>query len=367
MRAGNSLIAEGMRIARPLSRGCLVARCVAALALASSACTPSASDELDGPMTWSADTLVMRPALLRAPADSVDRGELIGQPIAVRVAGGHTFIADRTVDRIAVVDSFARVQHWIGTRGRGPGELFGVSHLEVRDDRLLVAEALNGRVSAFSFDGRFVRAFASPFAAGALGASTHAMVAIARSSTHYAAQLDSVGEPVAALPRPRLSRHDASDRWRLLLGHDLVAADSSRLWVLDQMDGRICSYARPDAPPHCRALPASLRRRLREYRDQRVARLEEAIHQHVRAAPLVKDMVRFGCWLALLLPLPDLPVVLVDVTDGTVTPVLPRSAEAPGWTRTATAFAWDGQGFLLVGDEGIGRLYLERSHSNAGE
>jgi hypothetical protein len=98
--------------------------------------------------------------------------------------------------------------------------------------------------------------------------------------------------------------------------------------------------------------------RLRRYRDDRVGRLEKAIRMRVEAATLAKDMVLAGRYLALLLPLPDVPVLLVDLADGALTPVMTLGAPLPDWARSARSFAWDGRGFLLIGDDGLGRLDL---------
>ena len=353
---------EGMRIARPQSR-LLLRRCAVILCAALVACgRTDASNSAQQPYTWSRDTLVAQPELLRDPATPVARGDVIGRPRFARATAQQIFVSDVSVDRVAVLDSHANVVRWIGTRGGGPGELRGVGHLEILGGpTLLVAEALNGRVSEFTFDGKFVRSLRSRFAAGSVGATARATLAVSRSETHYAALLDSNGDASAALRRPPVR---SRDRWSVLSGHDLLAADSARWWVLDQATGDVCVYETPQAAAHCRPLPVALLARLNEYRNRRVALLEESVHQRVRAAPLVKDMVRAGAWLALLLPLPELPMILLDVNDGALTPVVLRAPRMPPWLRSATSAAWDGRSFVVVGDEGIGRLHLVLSSSS---
>jgi hypothetical protein len=294
----------------------------------------------------------------------VARGDVIGRPRFVRATTQHIFVADVSVDRVAVLDSLANVVRWIGSHGGGPGELRGVGHLEVRGPTLLVAEALNGRVSEFTFDGKFVRSLRSRFAAGSVGATARATLSMSRSASHYAALLDSGRDASDALRRAPIARNDRRARWSVLSGHDLLAADSVRWWVFDQATGDVCVYDEPRSKGRCRPFPAALLARLNDYRNHRVALLEESIHQRVRAAPLVKDMVRAGSWLAFLLPLPELPMVLLDVSDGTLTPIVLRSQPMPPWVRAATSFAWDGRGFVVVGDEGIGRLRLSHPASS---
>lgn len=350
----------GVRIARPLSRPPTSRYLIAACGLLLACGEPDSATATQA-YTWSRDTIEAQPEFLRDLADTAKRSGTMGRPRFVRATAGLTFVSDVSEDRIAVLDSLANVVRWIGARGRGPGELFGVGHLETRGRRLFVAEALNGRVSEFTFDGKFVRTFSSPFAAGSLGATSRQTLAIARSATHYALRLDARGGGSNALRRPPLSARDRRSRWSVLVGHDLLAADSSRWWVLDQGTGDVCVYDEPRATAQCRSLPADLRARLGAYRDHRVAVLEASIPQRVSAAPLVKDMVRTSRWLAMLLPLPELPLVLLDVNDGTLTPVVFRSQPIPLWIRAATSAAWDGHGFVVVSDEGIGRLRLIRS------
>jgi hypothetical protein len=304
---------------------------------------------------WSRDTLVALPELLGDPATPVTRGEVIGRPRFVRATSEHIFVSDVSVDRVAVLDPLARFERWIGVRGGGPGELYGVGHLEVRGRTLFVAEALNGRVSEFAFDGAFIRSLRSRYAAGSIGATSQAVLAISRSDSHYAAQIDMSDDPPRALRRPPAR---SPNRWTVLTGHDLLAADSAHWWVFDQGTGDVCEFDSPRATARCRAFPAALLARLSDYRNRRVAMLEESIHQRVRAAPLVKDMVCAGPSLVFLLPLPDLPLVVLDVSDGSLTPVMLRSRVMPAWLRAATSLAWDGRSFVTVGDEGIGRLSL---------
>jgi hypothetical protein len=338
----------------------------APLVLLAAACASGYAQDEAAQLSWSADTLLVKPVLLRDLSDSSFGGDPLLRPLAVRWSAGHAFVADVGADRVAVLDSGARVVRWIGLHGRGPGELYGVGHLAVRDGRIFVGEALNGRVSEFTTSGRFVRAYVSPYAAGALSLTAHDVVSAARSHTHYATRLVTDGQPPLALRRMLLrqreqqEQHEPRDRWVALPGHDLIASDSASTWVFDQASARLCRYDHPRSAGSCSELPAPLLARLREYRDNRVTSLEAATHQHVAAAPLAKDMMRVGAWLALLLPLPEIPILLIDTDDGTLTPVRLAEDSLPGWARSARSFAWDGRGFVFVSDEGIGRFHLSR-------
>ena len=346
---------EGVRLARPQrATHRVIALCVAAIV---AACSNARGEFTLPPFAWSRDTLIATPHLLQDFADTIRRRDVIHRAFQIRATSGHLLVSDVGADRIAVLDSVANVIRWIGRRGRGPGELAGAGHLAVRGDRLFVAEAMNGRVSEFTHDGTFVTTYRAPFSAGALAATADAILVAVQSSSNFGAALGRGFEPTPALRRVRGVR-DATDRWASLPGHDLIAADSAGVWVFDQGTGDVCFYVDRRARPFCRALPASLHARLHEYRAERVARFEAGTGQYVRAAPLAKDMVRAGPWLALLLPLPEMPIVLVDVNDGSLTPAIIVHDTLPGWARSAASFAFDGRRFVVVGDDGIGRLNL---------
>jgi hypothetical protein len=322
------------------------------------ACSCDSSELELTPYAWSADTLAVNAELLQDLTDTVRRRDTIHRAFQIRATSGYIFVSDVGSDRIAVLDSLATVLRWIGGRGRGPGEFRGASHLAVRSDRLFVAEALNGRVSEFLLDGRFVTVYRAPFAAGSLTASSEDLFIASRSDETFASRLRRGDDPEAVMRRARRNVPSNTERWFALPGHDLLAADSGGVWVFDQGRGDVCFYATQGARPACRALPVALHLRLHQYRAVRVARFESGTGQHVNAAPLAKDMLRVGPWLAFLLPLPEMPIALLDVTDGSVTPALTFRDTMPSWVSGATSFAFDGRRFLLAGDDGIGRLNL---------
>lgn len=323
------------------------------------ACNDGGTARTPTSISWSRDTLFVTTELLTDFNDTTSRQEIV-RAFQIRATSGHFFVSDVGSDRIAVLDSVANLVRWIGNRGRGPGELLGASHLAVHGSHLFVAEAFNGRVSEFAFDGRFVATYRAPFAAGALAASAYALLTASQSTSVFGVLLARGSDPQRALPRARRATGAGNARWPAVPGHDLIAADSSGVWVFDQGPGNVCYYTAPRARPRCRALPLSLHARLHEYRDERVAALEAATRQRVSAAPLAKDMLRVGPWLALLLPLPEMPIALLDVNDGSLTPALIVHDTLPTWARGATSFAFDGRRFVLVGDDGIGRLHLAR-------
>jgi hypothetical protein len=356
---------EGVRTARP-HRANHVCRALAWLcsAVITAACS-DAQAALDVAIPWSADTLYADPVLLLDLADTTRRANIIDRAFHIRATPGHMFVSDVGSDRIAVLDSAASVVRWIGRRGSGPGEFRGVSHLAIDGDRLFVAEALNGRVSELTLTGGFVRSYNAPFAAGALTASVHTTLIATRADGDYAGVLHGDGAPRLALPRvdrSDKSRNASRDaRWHALPGHDLIVADSNGAWVFDQATGDVCRYDVDETLERCSPLPLSLLERLNAYRTERVTALERGTGLRVSAAPLAKDMVRAGVWLAILLPLPEMPIALFSTNDGSLTPVLIDPESLPDWARGATSFACDGRSFILAGEEGLGRLYLKPS------
>jgi hypothetical protein len=332
----------------------------AALASAVSACTSEPPATHLPHLEWSRDTLTYAYRLLRRIADPEPESRHLSRPVSVRAFATELFVADLADDRIAVLDSSGQLTRWIGRRGGGPGELYGVSRLAVFRGAVLVGEALNGRVSTFDTSGAFVGTFVAPFAAGSVVLGPDGPLAAIRAAEFYAARLLADGLPEPVLARPTDATPQRASRWRAMPGHDLLASDSSGTWVFDQARLILCHYVRLHSRPRCTGLPSSLTKRLESYREARVVALESATGQRVAAAPVVKDIVRVAGLLALLLPLPELPIVLVNPDDATLTPVATLSDAPPDWVRSARAFAWDGRSFVLVGDDALGRLHLSR-------
>lgn len=348
----------GVRSARPLRRhhmrflyGCIYAALF-------TGCTASAAQRDVPQISWSGDTVVATAALLRGPSDTTFGSEPLNRPLSIRAWKDLYYVADPGDDEIVLLDRKARTVGRIGTRGRGPGELLGLSHIALDGDRLFAGEAYNGRISEFTLDGVYVRSWPASFAAGALSVNDTSILTSARSADFY---VSAIGNE----PRPRLRRFSTSSaaavRWKKMLGHDLIARDKDHVWIFDQANGLLCVFRLNDERPRCSRLPSALFSRLAAYRDVRVTSLEKAIHMRVEAAPLVKDMAYANGRLALLLPLPELAVVIVNVDDGTLTPVVTDGSQLPDWIRTARSLDWDQSGFIVVGEDGVARLEINDS------
>jgi hypothetical protein len=309
-------------------------------------------------LAWSTETVLAAPRLLRSASDSSPRAAGFLHPTSIRANADVIVMADAGDDRLLMLDSTGSVMRSFGKRGRGPGELLGVSHIHLRDSSVLAGEAHNGRVSEFRLDGTFIGTRVAGFAAGAVSADNQHVYTASRSNDFYANLASDDSLPANALRRPAYAGGTARGRWSKLPGHDLIVSDSATTWVFDQGRGILCEFASPEAPPDCNRLPRRILERLERYRDSRVDQLESAIRMRVEAAPLAKDMILAGHYLALLLPFPDLPILLIDPNDASLTPVMTFGGPLPDWARSARSFAWDGTHFLLVGDEGLGRLDL---------
>src|SRR6188768_34562 len=171
------------------------------LLLCAAACYDAPAQESAHELAWSADTVQVVPRTIHVHDESSRESEFM-KPVSIRANATVTVVADAGDDRLFLIDSAGTVVHRFGKRGRGPGELYGVSHIVLRHDHVLIGDAHNGRISEFALDGRFVRTYQSPFAAGALGATSDHVFSASRSSTHYAviARPDSL--PLDALRRP---------------------------------------------------------------------------------------------------------------------------------------------------------------------
>jgi hypothetical protein len=327
------------------------------LLLFAASCSVAPAQPPADQLAWSTETVIAVPELVRSPDDS-SGGALIGRAASIRANARAIVVADVSDDQILILDSTGKVTRSFGSRGRGPGELLGASHISLRQNSVLIGEAQNGRVSEFSYDGEFIGTYVVGFAAGAVSADEQRIFTASRSSEFYASVASADGAPTDAFQKPRVRLTGADKRWTRLTGHDLLVSDSNRTWIFDQIHGSLCAYTTPDGAPRCLRLPQPILERLRRYRAERVERLEAVIQMRVEAAPLAKDMIFAGQYIAILLPLPDIPILLVDATDAKLTPVMTVGSPLPDWARSARSFAWDGRAFLLIGDDGLGRLRL---------
>jgi hypothetical protein len=340
------LTPEGLRTARPhVGR---TACCIALLA--PGACAARINETT---LDQSRAAFRVNARLLVALTDTSRNPDAIGRVYAVRATGDTILITDAANDRVILLDSAGRTLRAVGSRGHGPAELAGVTALAIRGTHFWVSEAINGRVSEFTLDGRYVRVYRAPFAAGSMTLHDSQPIVSIRSSRTYAARLlrDHTVHDVFVRRRA-----PSSGRWKRLSGHDLLASTSTTHWVFDQATASLCRFPDLKAADVCYRLPAALDRAIHDYRDHRVELFERATHQHVAAAPLAKDMDAAGDLLALLLPLPQLPIVIINTRDGVLTPVAIVGDTLPDWVRSATSFSWSGGGFVLAGDAGIGRL-----------
>lgn len=68
---------------------------------------------------------------------------------------GRLFVADSTAHDVKVFDANGMLLQIVGTRGTGPGEFNGPTHLSYADGALYVTDTLNARVQVFDADGTF--------------------------------------------------------------------------------------------------------------------------------------------------------------------------------------------------------------------
>lgn len=89
------------------------------------------------------------------------RGEF-DDPTGSAVAGGEVFVADARNGRIQVFDFDGRFLREFGTPGDAPGQLGRPMNLAVHGDELYVAEYFNDRIQVFGLDGQPRRAIGGP-------------------------------------------------------------------------------------------------------------------------------------------------------------------------------------------------------------
>lgn len=95
---------------------------------------------------------------LEGPDDRV-----FGQIAAAVFGRNHEIVvADARLQRIVVYNPDGSYRRTIGKVGQGPGEFVEPVALALLDDTLFVYDGRQGRISAFNYDGSFIRAFPPP-------------------------------------------------------------------------------------------------------------------------------------------------------------------------------------------------------------
>jgi hypothetical protein len=100
---------------------------------------------------------------LRITDELLPENTIFENPMGLAIAkNGEVFVSDYAANHIKVFDPQGKFLRTLGKEGQGPGDLGWPAYIEIVEDRVLVREVKNRRISILNIDGIFVRSV--PFA-----------------------------------------------------------------------------------------------------------------------------------------------------------------------------------------------------------
>ncbi len=206
----------------------------------------------------------------------------LAQPSDVAVGpDGAIYLADQGANQVVVLAPNGTELRRIGREGAGPGELRQPRSLTVAGDSIRLADVGNDRINVYSLSGSFGRSFsglpALVVAGVAFNGRGEGLLARHGLGGMLAQRIEATGALGRPLGRPLAAPDQAVDFGQLKA--DLVAgrippslvnysapalSPGGDAWVLLIVEGRVQRYAADDSLRWERALPDTLRGRLRE-------------------------------------------------------------------------------------------------------
>jgi len=272
--------------------------------------------------------------LVRTARGFAGGGQDLFVPSRHTLVNGSVWIIDVRNDRLVRFDTTLGTATALGRTGEGPGELDFALDMIVDEERLIVAEIGNSRISVFDTSGTFRTTVPSGRSPESLARVGGVLVAATWDDAYYTHVIDPEGQttPHARIPGVLRSLARSDPRTYLPAGPASIASGSDGLlYVLDQSVLAVARFDEAGRLMEARLLPAPLRSRLLAQRvdDMRAWGPRAEIFVGV---PATKRMSRAsGPHLLVLLPLPDHWGLLIDTRDWTTRPLPlptdPRSRE----------------------------------------
>jgi len=185
---------------------------------------------------------------VEGPVNGFDRPSDI-----LRLHNGKLLVSEHAGDRLALLNSKGHFEKYIGSRGRGTGELVGPLYL-AQDylERIYVTDYGNRRIDVFDKDGEAVFFFGGTKAdfAGVKGptgiALTDERVFVADDQTGCIYEFDRAGNFIRELVEPgTFKKPEALKYWN----GSLIVCDSNRVLSVDAESGALFEYVRTGNAP----------------------------------------------------------------------------------------------------------------------
>jgi len=323
------------------------------VALLLAGCEPRPGLEQPGPITLGPPA--PGPTLVREARAAIAGGADLYQPSRVRRLNARVWVLDTGNDRLVRFDSALAVAATFGGEGEGPGELQFAMDMVVDGDRLVVAEAGNGRLSVFDSAGAFRTTHPAPDGAQYLAAAGGQLFTALARDGYYTQRIENGGVAHAEIPEAvtRIARSDP--RTYLPAGPFLAARPSGPIYVVDPSVLSVAAFDPSGRLLDLRLLPDPFRSQLLE---KRRAEMEGwgAGADGFLSVPATKQ-ISIDDRGRLLVPfaLPEHWGLLIDPESWSARPLpLPDDARARSILRSASDVSLDGDRLYVLSQQ---RLY----------
>jgi hypothetical protein len=239
--------------------------CLCFCAASVAACDNAVPEAIDSiPLASPAGPVTL---IREATGSDQDGYDLFGPARPIPLNNG-VWLLDSGNDQLVRFDSTLAHARSFGREGEGPGEIQFAMDMALDEDRLLVAEIGNGRISTFDTTGAFRSTLPASEGPNLIASVRGHLVTTLRADNEYAYRIDSVGRltPYASIPEPvrKLARSDRS--LYLPAGPYMAASDAGDLFVLDQSVLAIVRFDDQGGLVGTSLLPEPFRGRLLERR-----------------------------------------------------------------------------------------------------
>lgn len=234
--------------------------------LLAAACSPGSDGHQPGELRIADKPLIAGPNVLDERISPEGDGYGFAFPTGIRFVDDRLVVLENGNSRLVVFDSAFHPTGTLGRDGAGPGELRGVSDLDVWQNRLAVTEIGNSRVSIFALDSGFVRSFdvaygGAPVAFGPDGT----IYAYANSAESYLFAVDTSGiqRPFGARDTALYTDPALERRTALGLAHERMAVTAAGVHVYDATYGGLIRFDWEGRRTLARRLPSEVLAALR--------------------------------------------------------------------------------------------------------
>ena len=170
------------------------------------------------------------------------------KPVSIAYANERYYILDTGAMGVNILDKNGKLIKFFGKQGDKPGEFYCPDGLDVRDNKLYVADSNNNRIQVFDLDGKFLQEWKGKDASGAGGYSIPRGIAFDRQGNLYTAEMlsgrvsitDAKGVNLSAFSYAEPPEGEIEDS--MLVPTSTFIDSGNRLYVTEMGNSRILVY-----------------------------------------------------------------------------------------------------------------------------